>query len=583
MTVAVAMIAAQALAMAPLIGDIPSPVVSDIEDSTPANNFVFPDAINLANYVSDDTSPAASIIWSFETVGASKYRINGKDKLVRSGGVDEITPGATYAINASVAGSEVNPDNNAATLTIRNFNLSPTVGVQGQPLSGDQTQLVTFYASDGTTASATGTMHETGVANGPDVWFYTDNGGDRLSGGFVWEPMYEATFPSNASGWTWGTPSGNCTSSTGVNGICINVQPAGDNIGKWIGPYGMLELVQNKFYRIRAQIVGSQSASGTANDVPLWDLIINNFDGANGWNLYGLNYFFLDNTGRANAATNVPGGKEFTAYWCPTPVSAELWNGATGIFSAENSPRKNGFVEFRILDAATGSSIGAANRTGSLCLDNLVIEAMDVGALDNIAATPFNPTSLTNASSGGNYHMAASSTFTPVFDANGITLTPTSAGQGTGFAEVVPGDGVQADIAGYADDFPVSMDAQKLYLVTMSLQAPASTDQNNPPDVFWLGADTPTNELICLTYVTGSGLSGGGVGHIAMPTTTAQPYKALFWSNNASVADTLPGSGPQLKAFRPKFMVGNTTDLNFTTNSGSIRIRSVRVDEINLP
>jgi len=578
------MIAVQAMAMAPLISDIPSPVVSDIEDSTPANNFVYPDAINLASFVSDDTSSAASIIWSFETAGTSKYRINGVDKLVRSAGVDEITPGA-YAINTSVVGGEVNPDGNAATLTIRNQELSPVVGVQGSPIgSTDQTQLVTFFASDGTTASQTGTMHETGVANGPDVWFYTQSaGGDRLSGGARWDTpeMDHRTFPSNASGFTWSFGGGNCTSATNANGICINVGTTGDNSGKWVGPYGMLTLTQNKFYRIRANIIGSQSATGTANDVPLWDMIINNFSsGQQGWNLYGLNYFFLDNTGRANAATNVSGGKQFSAFWCPSPVSASLWNGTTGIFSSENASRKDAFIEFRILDS--GAGIGSDARTGSLCLDDLVIETMDIAALDSIAATPYAPTSLTNAASGGNYHMAATSTFTAAYDANGITLTPAGSGATTGFAEVVPGDGDLSSIAEYGDDFPVPFEAQKLYLVTMELQAPQTADQNAPPDVFWLGADTPTNELICLTYVTGSGLAGGAVGHIAMPTTTAQPYKALFYSNYATVADTIGGTNnPQFKAFRPKFMVGNTTDLSFTTNTGAIRVRSVRVDEIN--
>jgi len=581
MTVAVAMIAAQALAMAPVIGDIPSPVVSDIEDSTPANNFVYPDAINLANYVSDDTSPAASVVWSFETAGTSKYRINGVDPLVRSAGVDEITPGA-YAINTSVVGGEVNPDSNPATLTIRNSHLSPTVGSQGIPIDGDQTQLVTFFASDGTTASQTGTP-----GNGPDVWFYTTHDaalGDHLTPlvpTTVWDTpeMYHGTFPGNASGWTWSFGGGNCTSAVNTNGICINVGTTGSNSGKWIGAYGMLTLTQNKFYRIKANIIGSQAASGSTSDVPLWDMIINNFSsGGQGWNLYGLNYFFLDNTGRANAATNVAGGKPFAAYWCPTPVSADLWNSATGIFSAENASRKDAFIEFRILDS--GADIGSDARTGSLCLDDLVIETMDIAALDNIAATPYNPASLTNSASGGNMRTALTN-FTVTFDANGVTLTPTSTGQNTGFAEIEPGDGNLGSIAAYADDYPVPMEAQKLYLITMMIQAPTQNDQDHPPDVFWLGADAPTNELICLTYVTASGLANGAVGHIAMPTTTAQPYKALFWSNNASTADTLPGSGPQLKAFRPRFLVGNTGDLNFTTNTGAIRVRSERVDEIS--
>jgi len=506
---------------------------------------------------------------------------------VRSTGVDEITPGA-FAINTSVAGGEVNPDSNPATLTIRNSHLSPVVGAQGIPIDGDQSQLVTFFASDGTTASATGTMHASGTANGPDVWFYTTHDtqlGDHLSAAgpaFAWEMRDHRTFPGNASGFVSKEISGSCTvsSSDPNKGICITVQLAGDNSGKWAGTYGMLELLQHKIYRIRANIIGSQSASGTANDVPLWDLIINNFDGGNGMNLYGMNYFFLDNTGRANAAA---GTKVFQAYWCPSPLLTTRWNDPTaGVFSASNASYKDAFIEFRILDVSTGSTIGSENRTGSLCMEDLTIETMDDGVLGQVAATPYTLDPVTDAGTS-----VPGNGFTPSYDANGITMTPTSAGQTTSLYEVVPGDGNLSSIAAYADDYPVPMEAQKLYASTFMMDVPASADMDNPVDVFWVGADTPTNELICLTYVTGSGLTNTNpptFSHVAMPTITAQPYTALFWSNNASIADTLPGSGPQLKAFRPRFMMGNNTQLSFNSNnSGKIRIRSIKVEEINAP
>src|SRR5688500_1295053 len=59
---------------APVIGDIPSPVIGDRETATPANTFVFPDAIDLTAYITDknadgSNNPPSNIIWSYEIIG----------------------------------------------------------------------------------------------------------------------------------------------------------------------------------------------------------------------------------------------------------------------------------------------------------------------------------------------------------------------------------------------------------------------------------------------------------------------------------------------------------------------------------
>ena len=91
----------QALAMVPVISDIPSPIVSN-DDVTGPNEFVYPDAIYLNNFVSDDTSPTAKILWSYET-SDRKYLLNGIDPINSTdpSGI-EFNPGAK-TINQHVA------------------------------------------------------------------------------------------------------------------------------------------------------------------------------------------------------------------------------------------------------------------------------------------------------------------------------------------------------------------------------------------------------------------------------------------------------------------------------------------------
>jgi len=189
MSVSIVMMGAGAMAMAPVIGEIPSPIVGDAESVTPANLFVYPDAFNLANYVHDDATASGDIKWSFEIVGAAKYNINGVQPMNTGGGDDPINPGAKQ-INNQVLGGEENPDGNAASITIRNVNLSPIGGPNTDPgasgIVASETQLVTLYASDGTTYSM------------KSVFFYTDNdGADRLSGGEI--PWWNT--PSKVDRW----------------------------------------------------------------------------------------------------------------------------------------------------------------------------------------------------------------------------------------------------------------------------------------------------------------------------------------------------------------------------------------------
>jgi hypothetical protein len=567
LAVAVGMMAVvQAYAAAPVIKNIPSPVVGDQEVSTPENYFVYPDAIDLTAYVTDDTSSAAEILWSYDIVGTPRYMINGVDP----GPADPVAPGALQ-INNQVLQGEDNPDANPATITIRDIILSPIGGPYTAP-SGQQSQVVTLYASD------------EDLFDSADVMFYTEAGLDHLTGGpdLVWE----GTFEGSLDGFTYTFGSGSTTSSTeGGHALCLvvpNNQTA--NTGWWSGTMGMLELVKNNVYRVRALLNGSQAGGGTASNVPFFDLIINNFQvdttatPYHGMNLYGANYFILDNANRANAVvemgSGLTDGKNFDMWWCPSSISTAQWNvetdGATsGPFAPENATDdglghgKDSFMEFRVLDTPDNPGTTGNSDYGTLCMRNLKIERWDLDTVAVDGSALYEAASITTSShrrEGTDFNMSADG-----------TLTPTTAGQTNGLTGVVPGDGVidYGNGASITDDYPVAMDAQSLYLVTMSLSAPSAAAESSPPEVMWLGADTVTNELIFMSYVTFN------CNMSAMPKTTAQDYKCLFWSNYGTDASN-PTYFAQL---RPRFMVANV-GLNPSTSTGGIKINNMKVEKV---
>jgi len=562
----------QAFAEAPTIKEIPSPVVGNTETATPANVFVYPDAINLTDMATDDTSSPAELLWSYDITGTAKYLINGVG--VNAG--NKILPGAkqinTQDLDNSGPGHE-GEDANAATITIRNIHLSPMGGplpYHAPASATSEDQLVTFYASDGSL-----------VSDPKTIWFYTETGPDKLSPEVV--PVIHYDYEGNTDGFTYTLGSGGETSSTeGGHAIClVTADNQIENSGWWTGSYGGLELVKNSVYRVRALLNGSQASGGTVNNVPFFDLIINNFTSAfHGMNLYGANYFILDQPGRANAVTNVGSldtdGKNIDLWWCPSPITTPQWNVETnganaGPFAPAQAVEgvgtgKDAFIQFRVLDTPSNGGINANVKSGTLCLRDLTIDRWDLGLMSTVGSVLYHPTIASS-----NYRMEGGG-YTLGFAGGAVTATPTTAGQTSGLAGVVPGDGVvdYGNPTTLTTNWPVAMDPQSLYLMTMSLSATSASDI--PPEVFWMGADSVTNETICMTYVTYN------CNRSAMPTTTPQDYKSLFWSNYGTAASN-PVSFAQ---FRPRFMVANV-GLNPDANTGSIKINDVSVQKVTFP
>lgn len=631
MAVAIVLMAVQAMANAPVIEDMPNIVVGNSEqDTTPDIGFVYPDAIDLTMYGTDQESDSTDLIWSYYIEGDAKYRINDTDKLADADLEDTDTllaPPFAKRINNSTDAND--GDNKPLTITVSNVYISgDTTDTTG--ILDSQTQAVTLFLSDGTSYTST------------DILLYTDSEGkDRLSPGptdaFQWPPFGQARTQDGF----FSSATGNVTLSFDAdNGLCITTvqDDEADVLGVWKSPYGAgegeadedtLVLVKNAVYHIQVVITSDQSE---VTEVPYWDLTVNNFEvlprgeeGAStyyGQNGYGANFFFLSNVGGANAAVET-GGTQYNFWWCPSPISVDRWNDeeaddfGSGPFGPGMEDNKNAFVEFRILQSASNEGTNGKDSNGTLCLKNLFIERYDLDAMRGYDDTLYDTgdtvndeeaEGITNSDPaiGGNtristpYAESNNQTFTQfTFDYTvGKALTiqpadhgsgpadPDDAGKGSFIALVEPGDTVidYGNEGSMTDNYPCQMDNETLYLVTFDLSAPQANDENRPPAVMWVGADSLTNELICLSYVTLN------FAHHGMPpfvpsdddenVAVPQEYKAFFYSNYGTVNNN-DGDFSWWARFRPRFMLGNNTTLGPSEpKSGAIRIHRMRVERV---
>jgi hypothetical protein len=581
LTVALAMIGFQAMAMAPVIESIPSPIVGSA-DVTATNVFVYPDAINLTAYVSDDSSPSASIIWSYEETG-TKYLLNGVAPINNTDAAGiEVTPGAKRIDNQDldpIAGGDPNPK----TITIRNSSLSPIGGSTTFPSTTGivpaETGTITLFASDGSTFGQR------------DLVIYTDNGGlDRLSGVGENPPVpIDILKPwdtsSAATTWLSSTVAGTITYSRTTNSICLEAPVSGDNWGIWVGPANQLPLVKNAVYDIKMSMT---STNATPGHTPFWDVSLdnNNNDGT-GPNLYGADQFFLDNETGANAA--IATAKDFHIVWTPLAMSTNQFKGEgtfTGtetLFSTDHATDAGGRFIFRVMDLYLNGTSGilANQQYGTVCIVGFTINRYNMTLMTKQGATLYD-------NHGFNTTSGSAGCVTPVaLVANALTLdysggminvTPTVAGQTAAYTTIYPGDtvnvfsGLPADVANQADNYPVAYDPNSIYRIQVSLAAPDASSQTNPADVFWIMADSPTQEVIMQSFVTSH------IGACAMPKTgTPQIYTAFYHTNFGSNTAINPG----WKRFRPIFTVCNLASLSGPGNhTGSTQISKMAVDKV---
>ena len=570
-TVAIALMGMTAMATAPVIGNIPSPIVGGGDTTTPANEFVYPDAINLNAYVSDDGG-VENIVWSYEVTGTQIYSINGNDPI-DSGSEDPTDPAAVSKDLNTVRNGEQDPDGTALSkITVRNVNLSPLGGTYVDPGSttgilSSETQVVTLYASDGSTYSQT------------EIMVYTDNEGpDRLSVEGGGAPVYDMDYTSGAPGYT-STSLNSATVTVGGNGICIEVAAANVNVGQWISPYPMFEMQGNSVYRVRANVNGSQTTPGL---VPLWDVIIQNFDGntgLSGANAYIADYYFLDNEGGANAVGPSVGLTGIDLYFVPLPALLPSWNDpSTGAWTTANDGRNDVQMIFRVLDADATAGYGGELDVGQVCISTIMIDRFDL-----LTAVTEGDTVMDLALNQTNYR-GEDLLGETAFDwgtAGELTFGPSDGNYELEITSVQPGDGDHLGVGGSGaadDDFPIVWEDDTIYMVEMDVSAPTAADELDPNDVIQVGMGGPSWECFMLKLVT----RGDSTMHnIGLPKSgAAQTYVTFFNGHAASLS-----AQSDFVRLAPRVLMLNSEPLAFngqTQNTADMTIHGITVKKVTI-
>lgn len=586
MTVAVAMLGIQAMAMAPVIQDLPSPIVGSAGTVTGPNRFVYPDAFDLTAYVTDDNTAASAIKWSYEVSGTPKYNINGVAPI-NSASENPVTPGAKQINNQDLDPQQV--DNNPQTVTIRNVNLSPISGTQTDPsttgILDSETQLLTLYASDGTTYTLpAGAPGAVAGHLAKSMFVYTDNGGsDRMSQGTVTNvPVATYDYEGNTDGWSYSMVLTATSGTSGNTAVCLTVPTGGDSLASWVGPFD-IQLVANNVYHVRAAVSGSQSSPSTT---PMWDIYFNNFTGSQGANLFGGELMFYDGDSGGNSAMTT--GKNYDLWWAPMPVSSPAWNDpSTGApFGTTDTNVQLVFRELN-LGAARNSDLGLGSHIGTICLTNCTVERYPLNSM--VAGTQLYAIDATAgpgfvaANSGGTGSILVSSLLgtNPTIDMTGgvLTVTPTSP-VSVELVNIDPGADLAFDLSNGStilDNYPVVWQSNKLLQITAELTAPNATAQSDPPDAIQIGTDTPGNEIITQSFITR--LGNGASALCGMPKTSGYvPYMAFVYTHNETSS-----TKSWYHRMRPRLSLINNTGVTSASTSGGFRCRSLKVTEVTFP
>jgi len=567
MTVAIAAMAFQAMAMAPVIDAIPDVVVGNetaITGGTPMvtnpTPFYYPDAIDLDSKVADGDTADGSLLWSYSYSGAAIYRINNVDPVTI--GPEILAPGAKR-----INGTTTDPDDGdslSKTITIRNIKYAP-IGGGGEtpPVWGGllDSQAVTLWASDGESSDSV------------TVLFFTENGGiDRLGTDDSQIVFAPGITTGNNGGFTAASNvGGTVTAANQDGGLCLEVPVTGQNMGFWWGSMDT-PLAANMVYIVRARVNGTQASAGS---VPFWDIFIDNYSGMGaepGMNLFGGDMMVLDNEGGANACYNKPStnGTIITWVWAPAAMLNAAWNdtasGTPGPFATAVGGNRNFRFQFRTMDF-DGPAVTGENDSGRICLNKLEVRAV-----------PYSSFTFTNVWSQASL---TASNMTAVSLVSGTSPTwasgvcTMSAGPDLEYASIRPGDTV-LDLgtpSTIPDNFPVVWESNVLYKAVFDMSAPTETDASNPFDAYWIGIDTVTNELILTSVVTAAQNACG------MPKTgAAQPFIAFMHGNSETLA-----SASEFNRLRPRLDIGNQPALMWNPNTGRLNIHAMRVDTAPMP
>ncbi|MCE5229221.1 hypothetical protein LLG95_06450 [bacterium] len=594
--VAFAMLAYNASAYAPTIDDLPDIVIGDAENTSGANVFVYPDAINLDAVGHDDATTVTQLIWSFSESGTTQPYVINKATPSVPGTDNLVSPAAAKRIDNQY--DPMDPTTvtlGARTITFRDALRSPLTGA-GSPKgpyadnlngggatgSGSPTfldsRVITMYCSDGSTVSLT---------NAKSFIVYTlDNGYDRLSPRF--NKVYEKDFKADHTGWTPYVTSGSVpNSSNSTQGICLTVGSAGDNDGQWQSTYGDVDLVANSCWEARLTV---STTNATAFNTPLWLMVYDNAGGAPGTyqDEYGGEFFFLDNEGGANSPLAV-GRSNFTVYMMPIAQQTPQFSSSTnGFYTTILDPRNDMRLILRVFDM--GTSYGAQYDAGAICWSKIEVYQHDLADMvvdqDNVmnVASFTGGWSLNVVAQGANLAFTGgAAVITPTTDWNTGTIILFAPGDQTWALNPGAADG---GLSQNADNFPITWLADSTYYIEFQLSAINSTAEATPPDVIRVGADTAlTAELTYdnfyvpntpdLSAPTGSSARGVGMPRVGTP----QKYACFFTTHSVTKSGV-----PNANRWRPRFEILTSVSLTpqgRPTNPTGLNVNSMKVQKVH--
>jgi hypothetical protein len=377
--------------------------------------------------------------------------------------------------------------------------------------------------------------------------------------------------------------------------MCITTALTGGSIASWSSPYGIAPLVNNAVYRIRMTMNTTQTGLGK---VPLWDLIIQNTNGGTGGTFvgddaYAADYWFLDNTGSANAIKGpAPGRTDFQAWFTPGAVLTPQWQSTTnGAFSSTNAPNKDFRLVLRCIDI-DGIGYVAEQDEGTICVSNISIDRFDIANV--VAGTSvYNNTNLVSSAGGDKTGLSKQDIVDNTSDGGGTTATYSggvltavparSEGWKVHLCFFRPGDTNNPNLgaAGSAeivDNYPIKWETDTLYQILVGVSANDATGVSNGADAIRLGFDAKTNELLGDQYIL-TGLAGRpGVPQVAAP----QSYTMFLWSHNKTAS-----TAAEADRLRWKIDILNTDAYNRPQasgyNKGGVKIHSIQVRKVTFP
>lgn len=307
--VAFALIGSIVFAYAPVMKPLPNVYIGDMEDwwgTVDTNLFIFSDAFNLDDYVTDEDTTISELAWSFWEDGAGGLQLNGITEL----------DNPSDAVNAKALGKDIRsvkatvdfwdikdvPDGGS----IGTYpDISPSPSLPWPDPTDPLNEWVTMFVTDGT------------YVDSAQMWVEArDDTFDEFSPTTAWVEVYSADFEGDTDGWTFTGISANtgdisCTGATSSydgSRLGITTDNTTSRFGYWGTPGEPITYEANKLYKFSWKL----TTDAAQNDVPTIRFRVSPADFS-----YSMAMTLQSANGASNPFMPTATEKEYRAYVVP--------------------------------------------------------------------------------------------------------------------------------------------------------------------------------------------------------------------------------------------------------------------------